>query len=246
MRKLLYFLALGLILTTLSCNKAPVDDTPDPVAGPKASLFVARYIFATGETVSFINKSTNYNSSSWDFGDGTKSTLTNPVKTYTKAGSYIVKLTVKNSSGTVAVATTPVLVGTRTVSKLVITSIPAADTTGASWRTDFSGPDMTVKLIEVSTNTVLADWSTPVKVKNPASDSTTLTTGTPITIGNTLYSMEFYDNKSGSPTLMYKLYIDGKSKTAAAPSPFLVSVPVKNASGGSTGTYKIKFYYSLN
>ncbi len=36
---------------------------------------------------------------SWDFGDGTTSTEKNPVHTYTKAGTFTVNLTVKNSGG---------------------------------------------------------------------------------------------------------------------------------------------------
>jgi PKD repeat protein len=35
----------------------------------------------------------------WDFGDGTTSTEKNPVHTYSKAGTYTVNLTVKNSGG---------------------------------------------------------------------------------------------------------------------------------------------------
>ncbi|MGI8634253.1 MAG: PKD domain-containing protein, partial [Segetibacter sp.] len=49
-----------------------------------------------GETLQFTNASapTNFSSSQWDFGDGTKSTQTNPGKTYANAGSYKVKLVV--------------------------------------------------------------------------------------------------------------------------------------------------------
>ncbi|MDH4460333.1 MAG: BACON domain-containing carbohydrate-binding protein [Flectobacillus sp.] len=36
----------------------------------------------------------------WDFGDGTTSTLQNPSKTYTKAGDYVVKLTISKTGST--------------------------------------------------------------------------------------------------------------------------------------------------
>jgi PKD repeat protein len=36
----------------------------------------------------------------WDFGDGTRSTLQNPVHTYTAPGEYLVRLTVSGPAGT--------------------------------------------------------------------------------------------------------------------------------------------------
>ena len=51
-------------------------------------------------TVSFTDKSTNNPTSwSWVFGDGTSSTAKNPAHKYTKAGTFSVKLTVKNTAG---------------------------------------------------------------------------------------------------------------------------------------------------
>ena len=50
------------------------------------------------KTITFINISENATSYVWDFGDGTTSTLINPVKTYLN-GNYTVTLTAKNTSG---------------------------------------------------------------------------------------------------------------------------------------------------
>jgi len=50
------------------------------------------------KTITFINISENATSYSWDFGDGSTSTLINPVKTYLN-GSYTVTLTAKNTKG---------------------------------------------------------------------------------------------------------------------------------------------------
>ncbi|MBX2927480.1 MAG: PKD domain-containing protein [Saprospiraceae bacterium] len=47
-----------------------------------------------GATVEFTNTSTDAFAYVWDFGDGTGSTETSPVHTYTTAGSYIVTLTI--------------------------------------------------------------------------------------------------------------------------------------------------------
>lgn len=48
----------------------------------------------------FTNKSVNYSSSYWDFGDGSFSTLDNPAHTYTYAGKYKVKLKVVGDADT--------------------------------------------------------------------------------------------------------------------------------------------------
>ena len=50
-------------------------------------------------TVKFIDKSTDAYYWSWNFGDKTTKTSQNPIHTYTKAGKYTVKLTVKNAAG---------------------------------------------------------------------------------------------------------------------------------------------------
>lgn len=48
----------------------------------------------------FTNKSLNYSTSYWDFGDGSFSTLDHPSHTYTYAGKYKVKLKVTGDAGT--------------------------------------------------------------------------------------------------------------------------------------------------
>jgi len=53
-----------------------------------------------GFTVSFLNTSSNYNSSSWDFGDGNFSDLDDPMHTYDNDGTYVVSLTIQGDCGT--------------------------------------------------------------------------------------------------------------------------------------------------
>lgn len=53
----------------------------------------------SGSPTYFTNLSTQYNSCSWDFGDGTTSTATNPQHTYTSPGTYQVRLTVFGEAG---------------------------------------------------------------------------------------------------------------------------------------------------
>lgn len=53
----------------------------------------------TSQAIQFTDKSNYPTSWFWDFGDGTTSTLKNPSHTYTKSGTYTVKLTVTNNNG---------------------------------------------------------------------------------------------------------------------------------------------------
>ncbi|MEZ5017655.1 MAG: PKD domain-containing protein [Flavipsychrobacter sp.] len=53
----------------------------------------------TAFSVSFTNSSTNANTYSWTFGDGSSSTATNPTHTYTALGVYDVRLVATSSNG---------------------------------------------------------------------------------------------------------------------------------------------------
>jgi PKD repeat protein len=89
---------------------------------------------ATGKTIQFVNKSMNATSLEWDFGDGTKSTETNPSHEYANAGSYPVTLTAKNAGGSA------------TAGKIVQTDpIPAANFS-------FTVDGVTVTFKDLSTN----------------------------------------------------------------------------------------------
>jgi len=59
----------------------------------------AKYTYIKESTpgkVTFINTSQNAETYEWNFGDGTNSTVKDPVKTYTATGEYLVTLTAKN------------------------------------------------------------------------------------------------------------------------------------------------------
>ncbi len=84
---------ISLILIT-SCKK---DEETD--AAPTAS-FVSSIVIGNSLTVSFQNESTGEgNTYAWDFGDDNTSTEVNPEHTYSTAGTYTVKLTATNSTG---------------------------------------------------------------------------------------------------------------------------------------------------
>ncbi len=78
-----------------SCKKD--DDKVDPVD----TKVVADFTFTQGSAgaVTFKNASKNATGYAWDFGDGEKATEENPTHTYTKDGTYTVKLTATNKEG---------------------------------------------------------------------------------------------------------------------------------------------------
>jgi len=127
----------------------------------QSQLPVANFTFSGGGctapcNVSFANTSSNAISYSWDFGDGTTSTLANPNKTYTAGGTYSVILTATNPAGSnqiskiVNVAAAPTKVR---ITKVTITNFPLVDGNGSAWDT-FSGPDAFFNFVNQS-NTVL-------------------------------------------------------------------------------------------
>jgi outer membrane protein assembly factor BamB len=62
-------------------------------------------------TVTFTNNSKNADTYAWDFGDGTTSTEAAPKKTYTKNGTYTVKLTATGKGGAVSASKSVVVAG---------------------------------------------------------------------------------------------------------------------------------------
>ncbi len=73
---------------------------PLTVAAPVASFSADKASGTAPVTVNFADTSTGTIASrAWDLGDGTTSTAQSVAKTYSAAGSYTVKLTVTNASG---------------------------------------------------------------------------------------------------------------------------------------------------
>ncbi|CAI8700372.1 T9SS type A sorting domain-containing protein [Chryseobacterium sp. IT-36CA2] len=70
-------------------------------------------------TVQFMNSTQNAVSYSWDFGDGSVSTIESPVHTYNTGGSYNVKLTT-NACGTITTKTKLVVINTLNTAETAI------------------------------------------------------------------------------------------------------------------------------
>ncbi len=90
----LLLIALGCILLS-SCNS----NSPKPCFEMSCeSITLLDFVYA-GEEVLFKNCSDNGISYSWDFGDGTSSTLNTPRHAWETAGTYTVTLNVENEDG---------------------------------------------------------------------------------------------------------------------------------------------------
>jgi len=77
-----YLIILFLAVLLVGCHSREVGFVYKPV-NPRA-----------GQTITFTNSSEIGSTWSWNFGDGTSSTVKSPTKTYTSAGSYLVTLVV--------------------------------------------------------------------------------------------------------------------------------------------------------
>ena len=89
-RTLLFsFLIIG-ILSINGCKKDP----------PVAQFSTDKTTYKEGQTITFVNQSTNAETYLWAFGDGKTSTNGSPTHSYASAGDFTVKLTVSNSAGT--------------------------------------------------------------------------------------------------------------------------------------------------
>jgi PKD repeat protein len=88
---LIFFGALAL---SSSCHKD--DNTSNK---PSAKFSISGYELPTPCTISFINTSANATNYSWDFGDGSTSTMFNPTHTYNFNGSFLLRLKVTGPSG---------------------------------------------------------------------------------------------------------------------------------------------------
>lgn len=94
-----HLLMLTLSLSILMISSCGDDEETDPVTDAPNASFTFTVDEANFLKVSFINVTSNGESYSWDFGDGTTSTEMDPIHEYTAAGKYTVVLTATNSIG---------------------------------------------------------------------------------------------------------------------------------------------------
>jgi len=74
------------------CSDTTVNLQVEVFIKPTANFTTNGNIFCAGDTVKFTNSSLNSNAWRWDFGDGTTSSLQNPIHTYATGGIYTIIL----------------------------------------------------------------------------------------------------------------------------------------------------------
>ncbi len=164
-----------------------VDDFITVLAGPSGGFTTS----SDENTVTFTNTSTNATSYSWDFGDGTSSTETNPVHTYPDDGQYTVILTATNDCGS-------------ETSQQIITTSSAPGAAFTSSGTSGCAP-FTVNFTDGSTsNTTSWSWSFPGGTPSSSTDQNpTVTYATAGVYTVTLVA----SNGTGSSTVTQTDYI---------------------------------------
>ena len=178
----------------LPCVNTPTLPNCGSVTPPANVLPVANFTNTVSNlSVNFVDTSTDSDgtiaSRSWSFGDGTTSSLANPSKSFTAAGTYTVKLTVTDNSG-----------GSATVSKSVTVTAATANLAPVA---NFSSTtsNLTVNFVDSSTDSdgtiASRSWS--------FGDGTTSTLANPVktyaAAGTYTVTLTVTDNKGASTSI---------------------------------------------
>jgi len=94
MRSVFLFLCIVVTAFFPGCDRKDTSST-----ATDANFSISGYQVTTPCTISFINTSANATAYLWNFGDGTSSTLSNPVHTYTVNGTYLLNLRATGPNG---------------------------------------------------------------------------------------------------------------------------------------------------
>ena len=151
--------------------------------------------------VTFTNNSSNYTSSSWDFGDGSTSTATNPSHTYNAIGWYTVTLTVTGPGGSDTLVR-PAYIQVNAVPQPVVANFYGAPTSGSA--------PLTVVFTNTSTGELSGTLTFPLNSWWDFGDGSTSTDTNPTHTYTMpgVYTVSLYvSNILGSDTLTRTSYI---------------------------------------
>lgn len=193
------FYYLLLIALVAGCKK---NEETKPIQTPTVNAPTVDFTFNQLGTyaplyIQFINLSSNADSYSWDYGDGTTSTEVNPNHLYTTGGTYTVRLNATNSGGTTT-KTKSVIVSSppssARISALNMTVFPVNNSTGNPWDTP-NTPDIYFQIAD-STGNIIYNGNQSIAFNIDASFlpySWNLPTPLSLTAINSPYYIIFYD-----------------------------------------------------
>lgn len=235
---------VSLIVTNnLGCTKSVTKNAYIKVAQTPFASFSANSTNSctTPLTVAFTNSSTNGVSYSWDFGDGSTSSATNPSHTYTTGGSYDVRLITTNTDGCkdTMIKTSYINVGALSANfnmstntgctgqqvSFANTSLPGggtsiwyygdgtSDTANNTTHTYSSTGTYTVKLVVLFSNCSDTATKTLTIAQNPTAQFATNDT-----VGcSTPFSASFTNNSTGAASYTWS-FGDGSTSTSTSPT----------------------------
>lgn len=130
------FLAAACMVLVCACASEDQNDSGVPAGQPTVGFAYHINGYVAPSQVTLTNQSQNATAYVWDFGDGTTSTLKDPVHVYNQAGTYTIKLIATNAqaSNTTGVTLTiqPPYTSCR-IERLVLDEVPLVKPSGLSW-----------------------------------------------------------------------------------------------------------------
>ncbi|GIV32953.1 MAG: hypothetical protein KatS3mg031_0488 [Chitinophagales bacterium] len=120
------------IITVREGSIQPPDTNNTTGILPTACFTPTPAVVEAGTEILFINCSINAASFSWNFGDGSTSSLQNPTHTFDSAGTYQVKLTASNQNGSDD-TTIAVTVGQRILQTVILKNFNPLNPSGTAW-----------------------------------------------------------------------------------------------------------------
>lgn len=217
----------------------------------------------SGRQVNFIDASVGATSWNWNFGDGTRDTVRNPIHIYPAPGPYTVTLAASNSAGsnaankvvTIEAGTPPKAAFTYTIFGQQVNFIDASTGGPIVWQWEFGDGETSRTRSPIHTYAAPGPYTVTLTVVNAAdSDSVsqvvTIVPGTPPAAAFTFkpngLQVNFADASTGGPTSWRWSFGDGSSSTQqnpvhvyAAYGNYTVTLTVTNASGGTTSATQI-------
>lgn len=145
MKRLFTKVLSGIFFTALLAMYSCSEKDPLPIS--QAGFKITTIAPEVDLPVQFENLSLNASVYAWDFGDGTRDSLTiDPSHIYETPGDYLVKLVAYTEDGQMSESIEEVSVGERYLEGMYIANIDMKDPDGNDWDDDGSGPDVLFQL----------------------------------------------------------------------------------------------------